>query len=141
MPWLGHVPEHWEIKRAKCLFRKMDRQVRNSDEAVTCFRDGTVTLRKNRRIRGFTEALKEIDYQGIRRADLVIHAMDAFAGAIGVADSDGKGSLVYSVCEPAPGVEARYYAYAVREMSRSQWIQALERETEGLLTEIIGGDK
>ena len=31
-----------------------------------------VLLRKNRRVRGFTESLKEIGYQGIRRGDIVI---------------------------------------------------------------------
>jgi len=127
VPWLGEVPEHWQTERAKWLFRKMNRSVRDSDEVVTCFRDGTVTLRKNRRVRGFTESLKEIGYQGIRRGDLVIHAMDAFAGAIGVADADGKGTPVYSVCEPRPMADSHYYAYAVREMARSQWIQALAK--------------
>ena len=34
-----------------------------------------VLLRKNRRVRGFTESLKEIGYQGIRRGDLVIHGI------------------------------------------------------------------
>ena len=127
VPWLGEVPEHWEMERAKWLFRKMDRPARDTDEVVTCFRDGVVTLRRNRRVRGFTEALKEIGYQGIRRGDLVIHGMDAFAGAVGVADSDGKGTPVYSVCEPIEGVNSQYYAYLVREMARSQWILALAK--------------
>jgi len=127
VPWLGEVPVHWGLDRAKWLFRKMDRPLRDRDEVVTCFRDGTVTLRKNRRTRGFTESLKEIGYQGIRRGDLVIHAMDAFAGAIGVADSDGKGTPVYSVCKPAAKVNAHYYAHTLREMARSQWIQALAK--------------
>ena len=127
VPWLGEVPEHWSLERAKWLFRKMARPARKTDEVVTCFRDGTVTLRKNRRVRGFTESIQEIGYQGVRRGDLVIHAMDAFAGAIGVADSDGKATPVYSVCEPATIADARYYAYVVREMARSSWIQALSR--------------
>lgn len=124
IPWLGQLPEHWGLKRAKWLFRKMDRPVLETDEVMTCFRDGTVTLRKNRRVRGFTESLKEIGYQGVRRGDLVIHAMDAFAGAIGVADSNGKGTPVYSVCEPMPPANAHYYAHLVREMARSMWIHA-----------------
>ena len=102
----------------------MNWPVLDSDDVVTCFRDGVVTLRKNRRVRGFTESLKEIGYQGIRRGDLVIHAMDAFAGAIGVSDSDGKGSPVYSVCEPNKEANSHYFAYAVREMARTQWILA-----------------
>ena len=81
IPWVGDLPSHWETDRAKWLFRKMERPVADSDEVVTCFRDGIVTLRKNRRVSGFTESLKEIGYQGILREDLVIHAMDAFAGA------------------------------------------------------------
>ena len=127
VPWLGEVPEHWEIHRGKNLFRKMNRPVSDSDEVVTCFRDGTVTLRKKRRVSGFTESLKEIGYQGIRRGDLVIHAMDAFAGAIGVSDSDGKGTPVYSVCEPSLKTDSHYYAHLLREMARSQWIQALAK--------------
>ncbi len=125
--WLGNVPAHWAIERAKWLFQKMERPVREDDEVVTCFRDGVVTLRKNRRVLGFTESLKEIGYQGIRRGDLVIHAMDAFAGAIGVADADGKGTPVYSVCKPEPRVNAYFYAYILREMARNQWIQALAK--------------
>jgi type I restriction enzyme S subunit len=127
VPWLGGVPEHWGMQRAKCLFRKMNRPVRETDEVVTCFRDGIVTLRKKRRVRGFTESLKEIGYQGIRRGDLVIHAMDAFAGAVGVADSDGKGTPVYSVCEPRSIARSHFYAFIVREMARSEWILALAK--------------
>ena len=128
VPWLGDVPAHWETERAKRLFREVERPVRPSDEVVTCFRDGVVTLRKNRRVRGFTESLKEFGYQGIRRGDLVIHAMDAFAGAAGVSDSDGKGTSVYSVCVPDMDcVNVQYYAHGVREMARSQWILALSK--------------
>lgn len=128
VPWLGRVPGHWKKRRAKWLFEKMSRPVRPEDEVVTCFRDGEVTLRRKRRMTGFTESIKEIGYQGIREGDLVIHAMDAFAGAIGVSDSDGKSTPVYSVCA-SRGSEANpyFYAYAVREMARSQWIHALAK--------------
>jgi len=125
--WLGPLPDHWRLERAKWLFRKMDRAVSDTDDVITCFRDGVVTLRRNRRTRGFTESLQEIGYQGIKRGDLVIHAMDAFAGAVGVADADGKGTGVYSVCEPKPNADPNYYKYVVREMARSGWILALAK--------------
>ena len=133
--WLGEVPEHWYVTRGKNLFTKVDRPVREGDEVVTCFRDGSVTLRKNRRTRGFTESLKEIGYQGIRIGDLVIHAMDVSAGAVGVADSDGKGTPVYAVCEPKSNADAHYHAFVIREMARNQWILSLatgirERSTD-----------
>lgn len=127
LPWVGQMPRHWDTARAKSLFIKMDRAVRPEDEVVTCFRDGMVTLRKNRRLRGFTEATVYSGYQGIRKGDLVIHGMDAFAGAIGVSDSEGKSTPVYSVCQPRAGVSASYYAHLIREMSQSQWILALAK--------------
>jgi len=127
VPWIKNIPSHWKIQRGKHLFTKMDRPVSESDEVVTCFRDGVVTLRKNRRVRGFTESLKEIGYQGIKKGDLVIHAMDAFAGAVGVSDSNGKGTPVYSVCEPKHGVNSHYYALIVREMARNKWILAIAK--------------
>jgi len=54
-------------------------------------------------IETYLRTLKEIGYQGVQMGDLVIHAMDAFAGAVGVSDSDGKGTPVHSVCTPKRG--------------------------------------
>ncbi len=125
--WLGEVPEGWVLRRGKQLFHKMDRKVRETDETVTCFRDGMVTLRRIRRTAGFTEAIQESGYQGVRRGDLVIHQMDAFAGAVGVSDSDGKASPVYAVCVSKGDVDARYYQHVVRQMARSGWIAALAK--------------
>lgn len=123
--WNMMFPEHWKFIRGKYLFIKESRPVQSTDDVVTCFRDGTVTLRKNRRTKGFTESLKEIGYQGIRKGDLVIHVMDAFAGAIGVSDSDGKGTPVYSVCTPIMDLNNYYYAYLLRDIARKGFIQSL----------------
>lgn len=125
--WIGKIPENWEIKRAKYMFKKEKRDVRDSDDVVTCFRDGEVTLRKNRRTSGFTESITEIGYQGIRKNDLVIHQMDAFAGAIGVSDSDGKGTSVYHCCTPLGDYDVRYYASLLRIMAKKGFIQSLYR--------------
>lgn len=125
--WIGLVPGHWKKVRGKNLFKRMQRPVRPEDDVITCFRDGQVTLRKNRRTEGFTESFKEIGYQGIRKGDLVIHQMDAFAGSIGVSDSDGKGTPVYICLQPKGEVVNDYYAHVVREMARTGYIKSLYR--------------
>jgi type I restriction enzyme S subunit len=127
--WIGEIPEHWKLEKGKWLYLKQDRPVQKEDEIVTCFRDGQVTLRKNRKTEGFTNALKEHGYQGIRKGDLVIHNMDSFAGAIGVSESDGKSTPVYSVCIPRKNnyVNSYYYAYFLRELARKGYIQALAK--------------
>lgn len=134
--WVGEIPSHWRVLRTKTLFELMRRAPREEDGVVTAFRDGEVTLRTNRRTDGFTNSLQEIGYQGVRCGDLVIHAMDAFAGAIGVSDSDGKSTPVYSVCRPREGIsDSRYYARLLRYMALSGFIESLakgirERSTE-----------
>ena len=90
MPWLPFLPNHWETKRAKYILENVNRAPRDEDEVITAFRDGEVTLRKNRRETGYTFAEKEVGYQHIEPGDLVVHTMDAFAGAVGVSDSAGK---------------------------------------------------
>lgn len=127
IPWIGQIPAHWETKRAKYMFKKEKREVRPEDKVITCFRDGQVTLRENRRTTGFTESITEIGYQGIRKGDLVIHQMDAFAGSIGVSDSDGKGTSVYHCCTPKGAYLPEYYALTLREMARAGFIQSLYR--------------
>ncbi|WP_204355761.1 restriction endonuclease subunit S [Marinobacter bohaiensis] len=127
--WVGEIPAHWEVRRGKYIFKKESRPVRGCDEVVTCFRDGQVTLRSNRRSDGFTFAIKEHGYQGVRKGDLVIHAMDAFAGAIGVSDSDGKSSPVYAVCRPfdRAQVNSKYYALYLRNLALNGFIESLAK--------------
>ena len=126
--FLPNLPSNWEIRKAKYLFKEENRPVRPEDEIVTCFRDGQVTLRKNRRTEGFTNSLKEIGYQGVRKGDLVIHNMDAFAGAIGISDSDGKGTPVYSCCTPKDKkVNQYYYCYLLRYLARNGFILSLAK--------------
>jgi type I restriction enzyme S subunit len=120
LSWAGRIPDHWDIKRGKALFKEAQLSVRDRDEIVTCFRDGQVTLRRNRRTSGFMIALYEAGYQGVRRGQLVIHAMDAFAGAIGVSESDGKCTPEYIVAEPradsaVPGYFSRLLRFAAHQ--------------------------
>jgi len=133
--WVGSIPVLWEKYTAKYIFKKLSRPIRDEDDIVTAFRDGEVTLRRNRRLEGFTNSIKEIGYQGVRNNDLVIHAMDGFAGAIGVSDSDGKCSPVYSICIPQKLADTRYYAYLLRYMALTGYIQSLAKGTRERSTE------
>jgi type I restriction enzyme, S subunit len=125
--WLGEVPDHWEVVPLKRAFAKVKRTTTDDAGIVTAFRDGQVTLRSNRRKDGYTEADDYSGYQGIAPGDLAIHSMDAFAGAIGVSDSQGMCSPVLSVCTAQGENDPRYMAYQLRLMSARGWIEALSR--------------
>jgi len=81
---------------------------------ITAYRDGVVTLRSNRRDDGYTFSDTEHGYQEIRPGDLVFHALDGFAGAIGISDSQGNATPVYHVCEATNGDDPAYVAMLLR---------------------------
>lgn len=121
--WIGDIPSTWDIIRGKYLLKYLQKPVKEDDGVITCFRDGEVTLRSNRREDGFTMSDKEIGYQGIDAGDLVVHGMDGFAGAIGISDSRGKASPVLNVMDTKQN--KRYIMYYLRSMAYSDVFVAL----------------
>lgn len=121
--WIGDMPAHWNVIRGKYILHYMQKPVREDDGVITCFRDGEVTLRSNRREDGFTISDKEIGYQGIDVGDLVVHGMDGFAGSIGISDSRGKASPVLNVLDTDQC--KRYIMYYLRSMAYSDVFLAL----------------
>ena len=125
IPWMKQIPENWSVVRGKDFLYLMSRPVREDDDVVTCFRDGEVVLRSERRTEGFTMSDKEIGYQGINKGDIVIHGMDGFAGAMGVSKSTGKGSPVLIVCNPKSDDDARFVIYYLRSLAMNNVFVAL----------------
>lgn len=123
IPWVGQFPTHWTKKKGKYILRYMSKPVRQDDGVITCFRDGEVTLRSNRREDGFTMADKEIGYQGVDVGDLVVHGMDGFAGSIGISDSRGKASPVLNVLNTKQN--KKYIMYYLRSMAYGEVFTAL----------------
>ena len=121
--WIGEIPKDWEIIKGKYVLEYLQKPIKDDDGVITCFRDGEVTLRSNRREDGFTLSDKEIGYQGIDVGDLVVHGMDGFAGAIGISDSRGKASPVLNVLNSK--YNKRYLMYYLRSMAFSNIFVAL----------------
>lgn len=125
VPWLKDIPSTWNVERGKNVLSLCKRPVREDDDVVTCFRDGEVILRSERRTDGFTMSDKEIGYQGINKGDIVIHGMDGFAGAMGVSKSTGKGSPVLIVCNPKYDAYPQYLIYYLRSLAMTDVFIAL----------------
>ena len=121
--WVGKIPASWTCVRGKFILKYLQKPVRSNDGVITCFRDGEVTLRSNRREEGFTMSDKEIGYQGVDKGDLVVHGMDGFAGAIGISDSRGKASPVLNVLDTQQN--KKYIMYYLRSMAYGNVFTAL----------------
>lgn len=98
---------------------KLSRPAIPGRTVITAYRDGQVTLRSKRREGGYTFSDSEAGYQGIEVDDLVFHALDGFAGAVGVSDSRGVATPVYHVCRPSAGDDVEYLALLLRYLGTS----------------------
>ncbi|MGV3065450.1 restriction endonuclease subunit S [Staphylococcus simulans] len=125
--WIGNIPKHWKFIKGKYIYKKLQRPIR-CDEIVTAFRDGQVMQRSKRRTEGFTNSLKEIGYQGVEKGDLVIHSMDAFAGAIGISQDNGKCSPVCIVLNSFnSNIYNPYFSYLMRVYSYLGYIESMAK--------------
>ncbi|VVJ23874.1 Type I restriction-modification system [Amycolatopsis camponoti] len=114
----------WRETTVRRVLRPLDRQAQPGLGVITAYRDGIVTLRSNRREDGYTFSDTENGYQEIRPGDLVFHALDGFAGAVGVSDSHGNASPVYHVCEPVADDDLTYLARLLRHLGTSGFLTA-----------------
>jgi len=95
--WIGEIPEHWDIKRAKYLLDEVNERSKKGDEELLSVSHLTgVTPRSEKNVSMFMAE----DYSGsklCRDGDLVINIMWAWMGALGVSDRTGIVSPSYGV--------------------------------------------
>ena len=93
LKWVGNVPEHWEVKRAKWFYHEVDeRSVSGDEELLSVSHLTGVTPRAEKNITMFM-AESYAGHKLCRQGDLVINTMWAWMGALGV-------SPAYAVYRP-----------------------------------------
>ncbi len=122
MPWLGKVPEHWEIKRGKHLFRSIDvRSATGKEELLTVSSKRGVVPRHTVNVTMF-KAESYFGYKLCWPSDLVINSLWAWARGLGVSRYHGIVSSAYGVYRLRPKFED--YSQFIHELVRStpfQW--------------------
>ena len=99
VPWLGDVPQHWDLRRFKFLYREMDeRSTTGMEELMSVSHKTGITPRK----RNVTMFLAEsnVGYKVCRPGDIVVNTMWAYMAALGVARQEGLVSPSYGVYRP-----------------------------------------
>jgi len=140
VPWLGAVPAHWQIERARWLFRERDvRSETGEEEMLTVSHLTGVTPRSEKDVNMF-EAETNEGYKVCLPGDLVINTLWAWMGAMGVAPMKGIVSPAYNVYEAGPRLESSYvdllvrlpvFAREVTRYSKGVWSSRLRLYPEG----------
>ena len=99
VPWLGDVPEHWDVRRVKFFFREVDeRSTTGSEDLMSVSHKTGVTPRKQNVTMFLAES--NVGYKVCRSGDIVINTMWAYMAALGVARQEGLVSPSYGVYRP-----------------------------------------
>ena len=97
--WLGNVPAHWELRRAKYFYREVDeRSSTGAEELMSVSHKTGVTPRKGNVTMFLAES--NVGYKLCRPGDIVINTMWAYMAALGVARQNGLVSPSYGVYRP-----------------------------------------
>lgn len=128
--WLGDVPEHWEVKRCKYLFREIDQRSKNGKETHLSMsqRFGLVPSDGMDR-----KHLRSESYAGGKLCetnDLVLNRLKAHLGVFSVAGQSGVISPDYTVLRPHEACDASYYE---RLFKTPPSIAMLRRSTKGIV--------
>ena len=100
IPWLGDIPKHWEMLRAKYLFREVDERSSSGNEELLSVSHITgVTPRSQKNITMF-KARSYVGHKLCRPGDLVVNTMWAWMAALGVSPHTGIISPAYAVYRP-----------------------------------------
>lgn len=98
--WLGNIPGHWTLRRAKYLFREVDDRSTTGDEELLSVSHLTgVTPRREKNVTMFM-AESNVGHKICQPGDLVINTMWAWMAALGVAAQEGLVSPSYGVYRP-----------------------------------------
>ncbi|MDE0145351.1 MAG: restriction endonuclease subunit S [Nitrospira sp.] len=140
IPWIGQIPAHWEIERARWLFHERDQRSETGDEELLTVSHLTgVTPRTEKEVYMFEAETKE-GYKICRKGDLVINTLWAWMGAMGVTSVNGIVSPAYNVYEATELLDPAYVDALVRismlaqeatRFSKGVWSSRLRLYPEG----------
>lgn len=113
--WMPEMPEHWEIKKTKYLFRLVTEQAEqnNTHELLSLYTDIGVKPRKELEAKGNKASTTDF-YWLVKKGDIVVNKLLAWMGAIGISNYDGVTSPAYDVLRKRVELESTYYDFLFR---------------------------
>ena len=101
VPWLGDVPEHWNVLRNKLFLREVNARSKDGSEDLLTVSQYTGVTRRRERITAegalLTNAESLTGYKLVKPNDLVMNIMLAWNGSLGISAVEGIASPAYCV--------------------------------------------
>ena len=113
--WLGSVPAHWRVVRAReCFVERVEKSMEGAEELLSVSQ--YFGVRPTRQVRKpdsqmLSRAATLVGYKVVLADDLVVNTMLAWNGSLGASPIDGIVSPAYAVYRPLEGVDTKYFQY------------------------------
>ena len=109
--WLGEVPGHWEVRRAKYLFREVDHRTSTGTEILLSLRmyRGLVAHVDVSTVPITAQAL--IGFKKVAVGQIVMNRMRAAIGMFGIANEPGLVGPDYAILEPIVKLHPNYFLH------------------------------
>lgn len=128
--WIGEIPEHWEIRRAKYILQEKDIRWKENIGNLLMVSQYTGTTKRPLR-----EDSEELDtrsgslagYKVVKKSELVINIMLAWNGSIGVSHEDGVVRPAYCVYRFRDRGYPWYFHHLLRSLPYREEIKCRSR--------------
>jgi type I restriction enzyme S subunit len=136
VPWLGDVPEHWDVLPNRAVFTEVkERDHPDADMLSVTITKGVI------RQRAYLEGSSKKDgsnqdksaYKLVRPGDIAYNKMRAWQGALGMSEYQGIVSPAYVVQRPRRVADARYMHYLLRTPA---FMKEAERWSYGITSDM-----
>ena len=141
IPWIGEIPGHWRIVKARWLFCERDeRSASGNEELLTVSHLTGVTARSEKAVNMFEPDTHQ-GYKTCDEGDLVVNTLWAWMGAMGISPMRGIVSPSYHVYELVEELDPEFidalvrlpiFAQEVTRYSKGVWSSRLRLYPERL---------
>ena len=129
VPWIGMIPEHWEVSKINSLFK--ERREKVSDKVFS-----PLSVSKQ----GITPQLETAvktdngdNRKKVCKGDFVVNSRSDRKGSCGISPYTGSVSLINIVLQPRADIEGQYFHYLFRS---SNYIEEFYRIGRGIVADL-----
>ena len=126
--WIGMVPEHWEIKKIRSLFKLSNQKTKDPNCTLLSLSQYTgVRLKSECANVGMFEAETTIGYNIVQKGQFVMNIMLAWNGSYSVSNYNGVISPAYCVFDFIRNCDKKYFDYLLRLKAYSGAFKTLSK--------------
>lgn len=129
IPWMGMIPEHWEVSKINSLFTERRQKVSDKDYQPLSVSKFGVTPQLDSAVKTDNGDNRKLVLTG----DFVVNSRSDRKGACGISPLDGSVSLINIVLKPRHIINGKYFHYLSRS---NNYIEEFYRLGRGIVADL-----